>query len=147
MSWQQNACQEVGNVVARLLGGAVLLCVASNAVFLFYLPSGRSRGSDDRRQAQRSEGRQPASSREGGPAAQRASSVGKWREAPSTDRRRPTAGQRSSSGLSCWLGTAAALAEPRGRTMILLVPERLPSRLASQGKGSLWPPAPISWGK
>ncbi|XP_039180707.1 transmembrane protein 272 isoform X5 [Crotalus tigris] len=142
MSWQQSLCREVGDVVARLLGGAVLLCVVSNAVFLFYLPSRRSRGSDGRSQARRSESRQPASSREGGPAAQRASPAEQRSEPPPTDRRRPMAGQRSRSGPSGWLGTADARAEQR-RPLVFFVPEQLPSR-ASQAAGGLCkgPPAP-----
>lgn len=42
MSWQQSLCREVGDVVARLLGGAVLLCVVSNAVFLVRKGRGRA---------------------------------------------------------------------------------------------------------
>ncbi|XP_034286687.1 uncharacterized protein LOC117673428 isoform X2 [Pantherophis guttatus] len=142
MSWQPSLCQEVGDVVARLLGGAVLLCVVSNAIFLFYLPSRRSRGSDGRCQAQRSESRQCADSREGGQAGQRASPAEQRSEAPSTDRRRSTAGQRSDSGPNGWLGPAAARLEQRRKPMVLFVPEQqLPGR-ASQAGGSLWPPAP-----
>lgn len=253
-SWQQSLCREVGDVVARLLGGAVLLCVVSNAVFLVRKGRGRAARDPSRspgclglpesgaqgapfgrggplepperkeagsapaarpRRAARSlpsstcppgavgartagarrkgarvvspqaaevrepglckggavrlEGRRgekreagalpaerkaptgrrggltaspgPSPSPEGGPAAQRASPAEQRSEAPSTDRRRPTAGQRSGSGPSGWLGSADARAEQR-RPVVFFVPEQLPSRASQAAGGGLWPPAP-----